>query len=70
MIRKSDIAVNAQASQYPGMAAAAIRRQQQREQTLEWVSRNALSTLRGAWCKAKLASSGINCAPGSATLAE
>ena len=70
MTRKSDIAVNAQASQYPGMAAAAIRRQQQREQTLEWVSHNALSTLRGAWCKAKLASSSNDCAPGFVTSAE
>jgi hypothetical protein len=65
MTQKSDIAVTAPASNYLGMAAQEIRRQQQREQTLEWVSRNALSTLRSAWCRAKLDSSGIDYAPGS-----
>jgi hypothetical protein len=45
---------------YVGLAAPEIRRQQQREQTLEWVSRNALSTLRSAWCRAKLDSSDLD----------
>lgn len=52
MTRKSDIAVNTSTSNYPGMAAPEIRRQQQREQTLEWISANALSTFRLAWRKA------------------
>ena len=53
MTRNTDIEVNTLTRNHPGMAAAAIRRQQQREQTLEWVSLNALATLTSAWCKAK-----------------
>lgn len=70
MTRNSDIAVITPTSDYTGMAAPAIRRQRQREQTLEWVSHHALSTLRSAWCKAKLGSSGIDSALDSATSAE
>jgi len=66
MTRISDIAVKAPANNYAGMAAPEIRRQQQREQTLEWVSRNALSAVRRAWCGAKLNSSDIDRVPGSA----
>jgi hypothetical protein len=70
MTRKSDIAVNALTGIYPSMAAAEIRLQQQREQTLEWIATNALSTYRGAWCRAKSVDSGIDCATGSPTSAE
>jgi hypothetical protein len=70
MTQKSNIAVITPTGNWPGTAAPEIRRQQQREQTLEWVSRNALSTLRRAWRKAKLGGSGIDCALGSATSAE
>jgi hypothetical protein len=52
------------------MAGPEALRQQEREQTLEWVSLNALSTLRCAWRKAKLAGSGADGAPDSAALAE
>ena len=42
-----------------------VLRQQQREQTFEWISLNALSTLRSAWRKAKSASNGVDAAPDS-----
>ena len=70
MTQKSDSAVEAPASNFPGMAAPEIRRQQEREQTLEWLSLNALSTFQIAWRRANLDSSGINCAPGSGRSAQ
>ena len=70
MTQKSDSAVKAPASNYPGMAAPEIRRQQQREQTLEWLSLNALSTFQSAWRRAKLDSGGIDCALGSGRSAQ
>ncbi len=63
MTRKSDIEVNTLTSSYAHMAGLEPLRQQQREQTLEWISTNALSTFRSAWC-------GIDCAPGSGTSAD
>ncbi len=66
MTHKSDIEVNALTSSYARMAGLESLRQQQREQTLEWVSLNALSTLRSSWRKAKLVNRG---APDSATFA-
>jgi len=36
------------------MAGLEVLRQQQREQTLEWISLNALSTFQSTWRKAKL----------------
>jgi hypothetical protein len=65
MTQISDIAVKSPAGNYPGMVAPEIRRQQQREQTLEWVSRNALSALRSTWCRAKLHSSDFDRVLGS-----
>jgi hypothetical protein len=38
----------------PVIAARAIRRHQQRQQTLEWIATNAFLTLRSAWSGAKL----------------
>jgi hypothetical protein len=70
MTRISDITVITPTSNYPGMAAPETPRQQQREQTLDWVSRNALSTFRRTWCKAKVGSRGIDSALGSATSTE
>jgi hypothetical protein len=67
MTRNSDIEVNTLTSSYAHMAGLESLRQQQREQTLEWVSLNALSALRSTWHKAKLVNRG---APDSATLAE
>ena len=67
MTRKSHIEVNTLTSSYAHMAGLASLRQQQREQTLEWVSLNALSTLRSTWRKAKLVNRG---ALDSATSAE
>jgi len=67
MTRKSDIEVNTLTSGYAHLAGLESLRQQQREQTLEWVSLNALSTLRSSWRKAKLVNHG---APDSATFAE
>ena len=52
MSRKNDIAVHAFAAESPGGAVPKLRRQQQRQQTLEWISITALSTLRRAWRKA------------------
>jgi hypothetical protein len=52
MRRKSDIAVNALTDEHPNIAAQKAQRQQQREQTLEWISTTAFSTLRLAWRKA------------------
>ena len=52
MKRKSDIAVNALIGEFPIMATPKIRRQQERQQTLEWISTTALSTLRRVWRKA------------------
>jgi hypothetical protein len=70
MTHKHNIEVDTSTSSYPRMAGLETLRQQQREQTLEWVSLKALSTLRSTWCKAKLVSSGADAAPDSATLAE
>ena len=52
MTRKSDISVNTPTSGYPEIEVAKMLRQQQREQTLAWISTNALSTLRHAWHRA------------------
>jgi hypothetical protein len=70
MTQKSDSAITAPAGNHPGMAATEIRRQQQREQTLEWLSLNALSTFQSAWRRAKLDGSGIDCAPGAGRSAQ
>ena len=53
MTHKSNIEVDTSTSKYPRLAGPEVLRQQQREQTLEWVSLNALSTLRKTWSKAK-----------------
>jgi hypothetical protein len=50
--RTSDIAVNALTDGHLNSEAQKVRRQQQREQTLEWISTTALSTLRLAWRRA------------------
>jgi hypothetical protein len=68
MIQNPDISIHTLTGICPSMAAAEIRRLQQREQTLEWISTNALSTFRSAWCGAKLNSNGY--APGSGTSAQ
>ena len=70
MTHKSNIEVDTPTSSYPRLSGPEVLRRQQREQTLEWVSLNALSTLRCAWRKAKLAGSGADGAPDSAALAE
>jgi hypothetical protein len=54
MTPKSDTGNNTQTSSYPGLAITDIRRMQEREQALEWVSHNALSTVQNTWCKARL----------------
>ena len=53
MIRKSDISVDTPTSNCPEIEAAKMRHQQQREQTLAWISTNALSTFRHAWHNAQ-----------------
>lgn len=70
MTRKSDYAGFTLTSNHPRTAAPDFGRQHQREQTLEWVSRHAFSTLRSTWCKAKLANNGIGHATGSPTFVE
>jgi hypothetical protein len=59
MTQKSDFAVITPKRTSPGTAALEIERQHQREQTLEWIARNAPSTFRRAWRKAKLSDSHI-----------
>jgi len=54
MTPKTDTDVQTRANDYRGMAAAAIRCKQEREQALEWVSHNALSSVQNTWCKARL----------------
>jgi len=49
MTRKSDISVYTPTTGCPEIEAAKMRRQQQQQQTLAWISTNALSTLRLAW---------------------
>jgi hypothetical protein len=70
MTHKSNIEVDTSTSRYPRMAGPEALRHQEREQTLEWVSLNALSTLRCTWRKAKLVGSGADGAPNSAALVE
>lgn len=52
MASKPDSFMNSQDKRLPEIEAAKLRRQQQREQTLAWISSNALSTLRHAWHRA------------------
>ena len=54
MTPKSDTEIRTRANDYRGLAATEIQRKQEREQALEWVSHNALSTVRDTWCKARL----------------
>jgi len=70
MTHKSDIEVKTQTSSHSRMAGLEALRQQQRKQTLEWVSLNALSTLRNTWREAKLVNSGVDGAPDPDTLVE
>ena len=53
MTHKSNFEVDTPTSSYPHLSGPEVLRQQQREQTLEWVSLNALSTLRKTWSEAK-----------------
>jgi hypothetical protein len=50
MMRHSDITASSQ-TEY---ATQAMRRQQQKEQTLQWISSNALTAFRSAWNEAGL----------------
>jgi hypothetical protein len=52
MQRQSDNSVVTPIKHYPEIEAEIQKRQQQRQQTLAWISTNAASTLRGAWHKA------------------
>jgi hypothetical protein len=70
MRRKPDIAVNALSEEHLSRVAQEAFRQQRREQTLEWISTNALSTLRLAWRKSSSGNSRIDGSPGSATPSE
>lgn len=67
MTQNPDNAVNTLTGIHTGMAAGDARRQQQREQTLEWISINAFSTLRSVWSEAKLSDSGSDYAFGPGT---
>ena len=49
MKQEHNISVTTPTSSCPEIEAAKMRRQQQREQTLAWISTNALSTFRVAW---------------------
>lgn len=53
MTPKSDTGINTRTSDYAGLAAAELQLRKDRDQALEWVSHNALSTVRNTWCKAK-----------------
>ncbi len=52
MKNESNISVNTPTSSCPEIEAEKLRRQQQREQTLAWISTNALSTFQHAWHRA------------------
>jgi hypothetical protein len=54
MTPKSHIEINTRTNEYRGLAATQFQRKQERQQALEWVSHNALSTVRDTWRKAKL----------------
>jgi len=68
MTQNPDIEVKTLTRIDPIIAAREIRRQQQREQTLEWIATSAFLTLRSAWSRAKL--SGNDYAPGSSSSGE
>jgi len=53
MTPKTDATNPVPANPFPGPASADIRCKQDREEALEWVSHNALSTVRNTWCKAR-----------------
>jgi len=59
MTQESDTSIITPTSNYPGTAAPEVRRQQHREQTFEWIARNAPATFRREWRKAKLGGSSI-----------
>jgi hypothetical protein len=54
MTPKSDTGSNTRISSYRGLAATEIQRKQEREQALDWVSHNALSSVQNKWCRARL----------------
>jgi hypothetical protein len=53
MTPNPDTGINTRTSDYAGLAAAELQLRKERDQALEWVSHNALSTVRNTWCKAK-----------------
>ena len=54
MTPRTEANIKMQASDYRGLAAAGIQLKKEREEALEWVSHNALSTVQNTWCKARL----------------
>ena len=54
MTPRIDTEIKTLANDYRGLTAPAIQSKQEREQALEWVSHNALSSVREKWCKARL----------------
>jgi len=51
MQRQYDNSVITPARNYPELEAEKLKRQQQRQQTLAWLSTHAASTVRVAWHK-------------------
>jgi hypothetical protein len=54
MTPRTEANIETPAGDYRGLAAAQIQLKKEREKALEWVSHNALSTVRNTWRKAKL----------------
>jgi hypothetical protein len=54
MTPRTEAKIKMQAGEYRGLPAAQIQLKKEREEALEWVSHNALSTVRNTWCKARL----------------
>jgi len=52
MTAKSDTENNTRNEPCRGLMAAELQVKREREQALEWVSQNALSTVQSTWCKA------------------
>lgn len=54
MTPKSDTSEHMPQKHFPTPAAADIRCKQERDEALEWVSHNALLSVKNTWCKARL----------------
>ena len=54
MTAKSDTEINTHSEPCRVLLAAERQLKRERQQALEWVSHNALSSVQNTWCKARL----------------